>query len=216
MQEFEPIKRFFSLLQELDRTFIKLGQNFQQEVRCRPGCVDCCHACFDISFIEAAMIHLHLKSSSNKYEQVRLSERAQVAGAEIEQKLRDVPGGMNSAQVLEELPFWRIRCPLLSDEDRCDLYEIRPITCRVYGLPTAIRGQGHVCGLSGFEKGKQYPTVKLDSVFGYLQDLSRGLATLLGDKALVLCERRFFVHEAILMDLPLPKQTDAGISTLQP
>ncbi len=216
MQELEPIKRFYSLLQELDHTFVKVKEDFQQEVRCQPGCVDCCHACFDVSLIEAAMISYHIQDSNRKSAPAGFSARAQVAKKAIEKKLQEVPGGVNSEQVLEELPFWRIRCPLLSEEDRCELYQVRPITCRIYGLPTAIRGQGHVCGLSGFEKGTQYPTVKLDTVFGYLQDLSRSLASLLGDKALLLCEKRFFIHEAILMDLPMPTQTASVFSTLQP
>jgi hypothetical protein len=39
-----------------------------------------------------------------------------------------------------------------------------PITCRLYGIPTAIGGKGHTCGLSGFTKGKSYPTVNLDAI----------------------------------------------------
>ena len=48
-----------------------------------------------------------------------------------------------------------------------------PITCRLYGVPTAIAGQGHVCGFAAFEKGKSYPTVYLDKIQSRLEDLSR-------------------------------------------
>ena len=40
-------------------------------------------------------------------------------------------------------------------------------------MPTAIAGQGHVCGFAAFEKGKQYPTVYLDKIQSRLEDLSR-------------------------------------------
>jgi Fe-S-cluster containining protein len=66
----------------------------------------------------------------------------------------------------------RVRCPLLNENARCDLYDWRPITCRVYGIPTAIDGKGHTCGQTGFAEGKPYPTVNLDAINKRLADLS--------------------------------------------
>ncbi|WP_337391828.1 hypothetical protein [Desulfovibrio sp.] len=74
---------------------------------------------------------------------------------------------------MEEAARIKCRCPLLGDDDRCLLYQARPITCRLYGVPTAIAGQGHVCGFAAFEKGKSYPTVYLDKIQSRLEDLSR-------------------------------------------
>ena len=74
---------------------------------------------------------------------------------------------------MEEAARIKCRCPLLGDDDRCLLYQARPITCRLYGVPTAIAGQGHVCGFAAFEKGKSYPTVYLDEIQSRLEDLSR-------------------------------------------
>ena len=54
----------------------------------------------------------------------------------------------------------------------CDLYEHRPITCRLYGIPTSIGGVGHTCGKSGFVEGKQYPTVNLDLIQKKLYDIA--------------------------------------------
>jgi len=67
----------------------------------------------------------------------------------------------------------RVRCPLLNEENKCDLYAYRPVTCRLYGIPTAIGGRGHTCGLSGFQEGVSYPTVNLDSVHAKLRELSQ-------------------------------------------
>jgi Fe-S-cluster containining protein len=57
----------------------------------------------------------------------------------------------------------------------CYLYDNRPLTCRFYGIPTAIGGEGHTCGKSGFKKGEQYPTVNLDAVYNKLQQISAEL-----------------------------------------
>jgi Fe-S-cluster containining protein len=70
----------------------------------------------------------------------------------------------------------RIRCPLLDEGEKCGMYEARPITCRLYGIPTVIGGQAHTCGLSQFEEGKQYPTVKLDNIQRRLYEISFELA----------------------------------------
>ena len=70
----------------------------------------------------------------------------------------------------------KMRCPLLNDEDLCDLYRFRPVTCRLYGIPLAIGGKGRTCGLSGFEKGAKYPTVNLEIIQNKLYVISRQFA----------------------------------------
>jgi hypothetical protein len=54
----------------------------------------------------------------------------------------------------------------------CELYDHRPITCRLYGIPTSIGGKGRTCSLSKFEGGKTYPTVDIDKIHGRLQEIS--------------------------------------------
>jgi Fe-S-cluster containining protein len=80
--------------------------------------------------------------------------------------------GKSEDEILEDLAAERIRCPLLNDEEQCDMYAYRPITCRLYGIPTAIGGKGHTCGLSGFEPGAAYPTVNLDRIQEKLYEIS--------------------------------------------
>ena len=72
----------------------------------------------------------------------------------------------------ESLARERIRCPLLGDNEECVLYPHRPITCRVYGIPTAIQGKAHVCGKAGFKSGKTYPIFDLDRAYQELYLLS--------------------------------------------
>ena len=74
--------------------------------------------------------------------------------------------------IMEEAAKARVRCPLLDSNDQCVLYDYRPITCRLYGIPTAIGGKGHVCGKSNFAAGVNYPTVHLDKIQERLDRLS--------------------------------------------
>ena len=78
--------------------------------------------------------------------------------------------------ILEEFGRQRVRCPLLGNDGRCVLYAHRPVTCRLYGVPTAIAGKGHVCGRSAFLPGVSYPTVTMDRIRERLMDLSTDLA----------------------------------------
>ena len=83
---------------------------------------------------------------------------------------------------MEDAARVKSRCPLLGDDDRCALYEARPITCRVYGVPTAISGRGHVCGRAAFEKGVPYPTVFMDKLYERLDALSRDIQQAVGSR----------------------------------
>ena len=88
-------------------------------------------------------------------------------------ELRDAKGSEDAMEhIMEEAAKARIRCPLLDSNDQCVLYDYRPITCRLYGIPTAIGGKGHVCGQSNFAAGASYPTVHLDKIQERLDRLS--------------------------------------------
>ena len=63
----------------------------------------------------------------------------------------------------------------MTEEKRCALYRHRPLTCRVYGIPTLIQGSPRVCGQSKFKKGEYYPVFNLDEVNRELYHLSKGM-----------------------------------------
>ena len=90
--------------------------------------------------------------------------------------------GATDEEILHEAARDRLRCPLLGPDDRCVLYEQRPVTCRLYGVPTAIHGKAHVCGKCGFARGGAYPTVALDRIQDKLAELSRRLAVAVGSR----------------------------------
>lgn len=92
--------------------------------------------------------------------------------------------GKSPEEVFLQLANERVRCPLLSDDDECDLYEKRPITCRVYGIPTSIGGKPYTCEKSAFKEGTAYPTVNLDKMNDRLFALSKELLEEIGSRNL--------------------------------
>jgi hypothetical protein len=88
----------------------------------------------------------------------------------------------------------------LNEKELCDLYEYRPITCRFYGVPTAIGGAGHTCGKSGFKQGEKYPTVNLDAVHSKLQQISAELLRDIQSRNIKLADLLVPLSSAVILD----------------
>lgn len=171
------LQRYQALARVADQVFDRVAAEHPECVRCRSGCVDCCHALFDLTLIEALYINRKFNERYSGPERERLLEKANKADRQIAKIKREAyrdlrEGRKDETRILTELGRVRERCPLLDDDDLCVLYDYRPITCRFYGIPTAIGGQGHTCGLSGFEPGGRYPTVQLERIHQQLQQIT--------------------------------------------
>lgn len=179
--DFEPyFDKYKALVDRADAVFKKVQEEYNECVACKVGCSDCCHALFDLTLIEAMFIKSRFDKIIPKEQRVRLIERANAADRKVYKLKRDASkayqNGEPENKILEKMAQQRIRCPLLDDSDKCELYASRPITCRLYGIPTVIGGKAHTCGMSRFEAGKQYPTVKLDAIQRKLYEISYDLA----------------------------------------
>ena len=174
--------RYEALRLEADKIFAKLAEQFPDCVKCQKGCDSCCYALFDLSLVEAMYINQAFVESFDYG--ARRSEILTKA-ADIDRKLtrlkrdlyRKEKNGVSKEDLMQEAAKLRMPCPLLSEEKTCLLYDKRPITCRVYGIPTIIGQKAHVCGLSAFEPGQNYPTLKLDKIQAQLESLSHDIAT---------------------------------------
>ena len=148
-----------------DRIFEKVTVEFPKEMSCKKGCSDCCHALFDVSLMEALYLNHHFNRRFIGREKAAVIEKANRADRTVYKIKRDarkrLEKGHTEEDLLVSLAAERVRCPLLNTQNQCDLYENRPITCRLYGVPTEIGGLTHSCGLSGFIKGRSYPTVHM-------------------------------------------------------
>ena len=178
--DFTPyFKKYEELVEKSDDAFEKVRSAYAECVKCEEKCADCCYALFDLTLIEALYINHKFNEKKKGAEKRELLEKANKADRlvhKIKQKAhRDFQAGKSEDEILAGLAEQRVRCPLLNEAELCDLYDHRPLTCRFYGIPTAIAGQGHTCGKSAFEKGKPYPTVNLDGVNSQLQKISMEL-----------------------------------------
>ncbi len=174
-------ERYETLAREADAVFSRVRDAFPGGVTCREGCSDCCYALFDLTLVEAAYLNAaFLRAFPSGPERSAILERAHAADRKIHAIKRGAfkaeQAGEDVRAILEAIARERVRCPLLGDDDRCVLYAARPLTCRVYGAPTAVGGKGHVCGKSAFTPGRDYPTVNLDRIHERLAAMSREFA----------------------------------------
>ena len=178
--DFKPyFERYEKLMAMADDIFATIQNKFPEGVKCKTQCDDCCHAVFDLTFIEALYINYQFNKVFSGEEKVRLLETANRADRLVYKLKRKAfkahQEGKDEVDIIFEMAKERVRCPLLNDQKMCELYNYRPITCRLYGIPTAIGGKSHTCGLSGFEEGKPYPTVNIDKLHQKLYALSAEL-----------------------------------------
>jgi len=174
--DLSPLLRGYESLAALaDEAFKKLGETHGDCIRCARYCDDCCHAVFGLFLVEAAYLQRQfgLLSSCVKAEVILRCSSADRELARLQQQIAEQEGRGPLGE--DPLALGRVRCPLLNEERDCVLYAQRPITCRIYGVPTRIQGKARVCGRSGFDSGTSYPAFDLDAVFRDLYDMSREL-----------------------------------------
>lgn len=181
----ETLQKYEALVAEVDKIFAAMQNAHKDCVRCEIHCCDCCYAVFDVTLVESMYINRHFNRSLPRKERREILRRAEKADREFYQiknrlKKMYIKEGRPPEEVLLHLAKERVRCPLLNDEKLCDLYDRRPITCRVYGIPTSIGGTPHICGESGFKEGVTYPAVNLDNINDRLLQLSENLLQELG------------------------------------
>lgn len=210
--------RYESLRAEADALFSRVREAQPGCVTCKEGCSDCCNALFDLSLVEAMYLNRAFsRAFAHGPQRSAILSRAAESDRRLTRLKRDLFRGEKNGESLEAIMARaaqvKLPCPLLGDDRRCLLYESRPVTCRIYGVPTAIGGQGHVCGFSAFEKGKPYPTVHLDKIQARLEDLSRELATAVGSRFTELHEVYVPLSMALLTNYD---ETYLGIGPAKP
>ena len=197
-------KKYEALVETADAAFERVKQAHADCVKCAETCADCCFALFDLTLIEALYIQHRFNEKFKGSRKVEFLEKANRADRRIykikRKAYQELQTGRNEGEILAEMAFERVRCPLLSGKDLCELYEYRPLTCRFYGIPTAIGGAGHTCGKSGFERGEAYPTVNLDAVHAKLQEISAELLRDIKSKNIKLADLLVPLSSAVVMD----------------
>ncbi|MCA1786172.1 MAG: YkgJ family cysteine cluster protein, partial [Desulfobacteraceae bacterium] len=171
--------KYEAVVNMVDQVFDRVKQEYPKEVFCREKCSDCCYAIFDLTLIEALYLNHKFNekfSGKEKAELIAIADKTDRALAKMKRDAyKKVKGGADQLEIVGKMSQERVRCPLLGENDLCLMYEYRPITCRVYGIPTSTAGASHICGRTNFVQGKAYPTLNMDKIYTQLQLLSAEL-----------------------------------------
>lgn len=139
------LDRYAGLLREVDRWFAGCLRRHGGLIECHNGCSACCRGLFDITLLDA----LHLRRGfellpDDVRRGVRLKARARLDDLASRWPAFNAPWTLNRIPEEEwdemmpeedETP-----CPLLSDRGACLVYEHRPMTCRLNGIPLIDAG----------------------------------------------------------------------------
>jgi Fe-S-cluster containining protein len=141
------------LVQIVDASLAEAARRAGPWLACRIGCTQCCHGVFTINALDAERLRAGMES-------LRASDPA--LAAEVTQRARawiaeygpSFPGdrstGVLGSSAEDQKGFEEFAndapCPALDPATgRCDVYQWRPMTCRVFGPPVRV-GAGDALG----------------------------------------------------------------------
>ena len=154
MRSFLP-QRDHELVQIVDSALADAAHRSGKWLVCRPGCSQCCVGVFAINMLDAVRLREGLKKLEKLAPEraTRVRERARDAVSRLS---KDFPGDPATGLLHQDDEAARHfvsfadhePCPALDpDTGLCDLYEARPMTCRVFGPPLRSEEGLGVCEL---------------------------------------------------------------------
>ena len=103
-----------NFIKQVDELAAKLQSRYSKHLVCRAGCSGCCHHHLSVFAVEAREIRAAIETLP-----ADIHDRVKKQAREV---IDNESRGVKSA------------CPLLID-DRCSIYQSRPLICRTQGLP---------------------------------------------------------------------------------
>jgi Fe-S-cluster containining protein len=138
-----PFREDQKLIQIVDSALADATRRSGKWLVCRPGCTQCCVGAFSINELDAFRLRRGLadleKRDAGRAARIRERARESVARLSVDFPGDPVSGVLDEgeeadqrfAEFANEEP-----CPVLDPETGyCELYESRPMTCRVFGPP---------------------------------------------------------------------------------
>jgi Fe-S-cluster containining protein len=144
-----------ALIQIVDAALADASRRSGEWLVCRPRCTQCCVGAFAINQLDAVRLQQGLADLKKKYPRRAkdIRERARESARRLS---ADFPGNVRTG-VLDEGADAEERfaefandepCPVLDPESGlCELYESRPMTCRMFGPPVQSEGGLGICEL---------------------------------------------------------------------
>jgi Fe-S-cluster containining protein len=145
------------LVQIMDAALAEAARKAGAWLACRPGCTQCCHGAFAINALDVARLQVGMRAlraarpvtGQSKAEAIEQRARAWIAeyGAEFPgDAVTGVLGTSDEEQARFEEFANEAACPAFDPATGlCDVYEWRPMTCRVFGPPVRM-GEGEALG----------------------------------------------------------------------
>jgi Fe-S-cluster containining protein len=144
-----------ALIQIVDSALADATRRSGKWLACRPGCTQCCVGVFAINQLDAERLRqgLRILKESAPENAARVRQRARDTVSRLS---KDFPGDPNTGLLHEgeeaERRFAEFAndepCPALDPKTGlCELYEARPMTCRVFGPPVRSEDGIGVCEL---------------------------------------------------------------------
>ena len=140
------------LVQIVDAAVADSARRSGAWLACRIGCTQCCVGVFAISQLDAARLRDGW-AELERQDPARAKQVLRRAREAVRRLSADFPGdastGILAADSEKFDDFANDEpCPVLDPETgRCELYEVRPMTCRVFGPPVRSEGGLGVCEL---------------------------------------------------------------------
>lgn len=175
------LDRYGVVLSEVDGWFKNCLEHHPDLIACRNGCSECCRGLFDITLLDA----FYLKRGFDRLPESDKSELARAAASRLG-ALTKVNPAFVEPWLLNGIPEddWEALMPeedetpclLLSRQGGCLLYEYRPMTCRLNGIPLI-----DVCGEELFDEWctlnfvETDPRMLADVRFGFTELFSQEL-----------------------------------------
>jgi Fe-S-cluster containining protein len=134
------LAKYAELLSSVDQWFNSCVSYARSEIVCKSGCSECCRALFDITLLDA----FYLKSGFNRLDP-KIKAAVLVKARERLVSLQRLWPDFEAPYMLNYRPEkeWEILmpdddetpCPLLGEDGTCLVFDFRPMTCRLHGLP---------------------------------------------------------------------------------
>ena len=134
------LNRYQELLSEVDTWFTHCSLATGQQIACQRGCSACCRGLFDITLLDARLLREGFgQLSQDTQQRVITAAEQSIAGIRTTWPDFNQPYLFNSYSEEE----WELvmpeedetPCPLLGQDGLCLIYEHRPMTCRLNGIP---------------------------------------------------------------------------------
>jgi uncharacterized protein len=139
----------------------------QPLLACSSGCAACCHLYVQVPPGIARLMADHISAHFSPTERDALQGRLEIAAA----------AARNAADPTK----LRHRCPLLGDDNRCTVYDVRPLSCRAFTSRSVARCNdvvfGDITDGSGVEQNAAHYRIHMEATFALEQAArDRGLA----------------------------------------